>query len=138
MRHTFFLFSIIAILLITITGCKDKQFEAQRLVREGNLYLSRSQPLEARKYFEKALSYNNTNVEALFGMGMSYANKQQYAKAITYFDQAIELKPDYMDAFYSRGQAYYYKGELHKACKDWYKAFDLGKPNIQDQLKMCP
>jgi len=134
--------SITLLVLIAMTfliiGCKDRQSESQKYVREGNLYLTRSQPLKAREYFEKALNYNKKNVEALFGIGMSYANQRQYAQAITYFDKAIELKPDYMNAFYSRGQSYYYMGELRLACDDWYKAYDLGKPNIEDQLRMCP
>lgn len=136
-RHFLFLFALSAIAIFSI-GCKDKKSEAQRYVREGNLYLTRSLPMEAREYFDKALTYDNQNVEALYGMAITYANRRQYKEAIPWFDQAITIKPDYMDAFYGRGQAYYYMGELRLACEDWYAAFDLGKPNIQDQLRMCP
>jgi Tfp pilus assembly protein PilF len=128
----------LVIIAVFASSCKDKKSESQRYVREGNLYLTRSLPVDAREYFEKALKYDQQNVEALYGMALSYANLRQYKQAVPWFDQAIEIKPDYMDAIYGRGQAYYYMGELRLACEDWYAAYDLGKPNITDQLRMCP
>lgn len=125
------------IAITVLSGCSDKAEESAKNVREGNRLLYASRIAEAKETYLKATELNPNNEEAWYGLGLTWMNERKYNKAIEYFDKAIALKSNYADAYYNSGQAWFYMGELRKACKNWKKAHELGKANIEDKLKKC-
>lgn len=128
---------LIAGLLTVLSACTNKEKESQKYMREGMIYLNNSQLEVASTFFDKAVKLNPENEEAWYGLALVQMNHQKYQNAIDIFDKAIHLKPTYTDAYYNRGQCYFYLSARNAACDDWKKAFELGKPNMEDKLRMC-
>jgi tetratricopeptide (TPR) repeat protein len=49
---------------------------------------------DALVYFDKALSIDANNVNALIGKGTTLGSLQRYSEALTYFDKALIINPN--------------------------------------------
>lgn len=65
--------------------------------------------------FNKALSLNPNNAEALENLGVAHAFKGQHHKAIEYLERAIRLNPDNATLYKNLGMAYRNIGDEQKA-----------------------
>jgi hypothetical protein len=60
-----------------------------------------------------------------------------FNEAIIDFNKAILLNDKYTDAYYNCGYAYSILGNADKACENYFIAFKMGKPNIEDKIIKC-
>ncbi|MGH8006907.1 MAG: hypothetical protein ACREQ3_07835 [Candidatus Binatia bacterium] len=75
---------------------------------------------EARSCYEKALTYNRTNVCALTDMGDWHGAEGEYRKAIHFYDKAIALLK---------------RGKFHRSQEEEMEEAYMGKINALKELK---
>jgi tetratricopeptide (TPR) repeat protein len=136
-KYTFILATVLLPAVILMVSCSNPQEEAQRHVRQGEIFLHQSRIDEAMEQYQEAIRLNPNNAEAIYGIALVLMNKGRFGEAIEQLDKAIQLKANYPDAFYNRGQCHFYLGDRYSACDDWKIADSLGKPNLEDKLAKC-
>lgn len=62
---------------------------------EGLQYYQKGSIEKAREYYEKALRYNDKNVEALYNLGGSYLIKGDTKKAREYWERVLQINPNH-------------------------------------------
>ena len=87
---------------------------------------------EAIKYYDKALSIDPNNIQALYSKGLAIYNWDKY-EAIKYYDKALSIDPNNTHALYSKGLALDSLGDRDEAIKYYDKALFID-PNNDDIL----
>ena len=87
--------------------------------------------------FNKAIDIDPNFAKAYYHRGCLNFNMKKNTESMRDYTTAIKLDSNYTDAYYNRGLMYFYQGQRYYACKDWLKAFSLGKANMSDRLKWC-
>jgi tetratricopeptide (TPR) repeat protein len=135
-RKLFILSILISILLISVS-CKSKKEKADKLVVESLIKTDKSDFKGAIQDLDKAIQYDSLNSKSWFLRGNLKISLQQIDKAILDYDRAIALNDKDMNAYYNRGYAYFLLGNQEKACENFFIAYKMGKPNIEDKIKNC-
>ncbi len=73
--------------------------DAERLVRDGNLYFAQGDCALAQYFYQEALKRDENNPEALVGKGRALACQTAYAAAIDAFRQSIAANPQHVPAY---------------------------------------
>ncbi len=133
LKHLF----VIAVISLTVVSCGGNREKSLKYVDKGVELYYKSQFGKALEYFNKAIDEDDGNFEAYFWLGNYYNNKRNYKKAIEFYNKAIELDPGFADAYANRGNAKREMGDKKGACNDWKKAKQLGKPNLDNNLRWC-
>jgi tetratricopeptide (TPR) repeat protein len=129
---------ILTILLsAAFSSCSGDREKSLEYVDTGIDLYYRSQFKEALEYFKKALDEDKNSYEALFWIGNYYNNQRKYKKAIEYYTRAIEINPGFADAYANRGFAKENLKDKKGACRDWKRAQQLGKSNLDNHLQWC-
>jgi len=104
----------------------------------GIQYAMKQNYLLAIDFFNKAVIYNNVDLNALVNRGNCYAAMKNYPESIKDFEKAILLNPEDGGAFLNLANILHETGNKDKACKYWEKALSLGVPNAEIMLnKFC-
>lgn len=135
--------SLVATVLLLISGVSYAQSSAEKSYYKGIEYGVRGDFKEAKKYFEKTLKIDpsfKTAEDSLIIIndvieekiiketaihlfkGFSSRGKGQYDQAISNYIKATEINPTYAGAFYYQGAAYNKKGQYDQAISDYTKA----------------
>ncbi len=94
----------------------------------GNDYFRNGLPDKALEAYNEALKISPGYIKALNNRGILLASSfRRYKEAIADFSEVIKIDPANADACLGRGSCYFQLNETGKACKDWEKAFGLGK-----------
>ena len=94
----------------------------------GNEFFRNGLPDKALEAYNEALKINPGYIKALNNRGILLASSfRRYKEAIADFSEVINIDPANADACLGRGSCYFQLNETGKACKDWEKAFGLGK-----------
>jgi tetratricopeptide (TPR) repeat protein len=88
--------------------------------------------------FNEAIELDPQFDQPYFYRGNLKFGNKDYQGALADYNKAIELNPKFADAFSNRGNLYQKLNQLNNACADWHKAYDLGQPNLEDKLRICP
>ena len=73
--------------------------DAERLVRDGNLYFAQGDCALAQYFYQEALKRDENNPEALVGKGRALACQTAFAAAIDAFRQSIGAHPQHVPAY---------------------------------------
>lgn len=136
-KNIFRFTSALLFIVILLTACSDPKEEAQRHVRQAEVFLHQSRIDKAMEHYQEAARLNPENAQAVYGIAVVLMNKGRYPEAIEQLDKVIAIKADYADAYYNRGQCHFYLGDRYTACDDWTIADSLGRPNLRDKLSKC-
>lgn len=135
-RKLFILSILISILLISVS-CKSKKEKADILIVQSLIKTDKSDFKGALHDLDKAIQYDSLNFKSWFLRGNIKISLQQIDKAILDYDRAIVLNDKDMNSYYNRGYAYFLQGNQDKACENFFIAYKMGKPNIEDKIKNC-
>lgn len=135
-RKLFILSILISILLISVS-CKSKKEKADNLIVQSLIKTDKSDFKGALQDLDKAIQFDSLNFKSWFLRGNIKISLQQIDKAILDYDRAIVLNDKDMNAYYNRGYAYFLQGNQDKACENFFIAYKMGKPNIEDKIKNC-
>jgi putative PEP-CTERM system TPR-repeat lipoprotein len=76
----------------------SEQHQISGNLLSGMISLQEEKEFEAEAYFNKALSLDNHNVSALYGLASVYGYKKQTAEAILGYEKVLELNPNHYQA----------------------------------------
>ncbi len=82
--------------------------EALQHHREGKL-------AQAKRLYEKAVSIDYQNVQALNNLGVIYMGQKDYNRAIKYFSEALNIDTRYVDAHYNLACVYARKKDIDRS-----------------------
>lgn len=88
---------------------------------KGNSCLTSGKMPDAIKYYNQAITNNNTFFEAYLGLSIAYKESGDYDKALKSVQYAIELKPDYYQAYYNMGLVLEKQNKPDEAIKAYEK-----------------
>lgn len=99
-------------------------FSQEELLKEGWLYYNLGQYEKARQYMERAAA-GNTNISAIYCLGLIDMKYRQYEKAITKFKIVAAKSPKHAATRISLGQAYYQQRYWGLAAQEFELAVSL-------------
>ncbi len=97
------------------------------MLKIANTYKLLGNNAKAISFYDKLLTIDANNTDALFNKGLVLANQKNYDEAINCFNSVIKLSPDYPYAYYSIGMAYEQKEDIEKALEYYYLYSGLEK-----------
>ena len=100
---------------------KNSQYWANMafsLQREGK-------PIQAQKYYEKALEIEPENISYLINMGSVLNSQRKHGEAVKYLRYVTEISPEYVEGWINLSVAYLGDGNLDEALICCNKALDL-------------
>ncbi len=118
-------------------SCVDKREKASKLVTDALLKTDKSDFQGALIDFNKAIMLDSSDSKIWFLRANIKMDLKLFEEAISDYNKSIELNDKSIDAYYNRGYAYSIIGNQEKACENYFVAFKMGKPNIEDKLKNC-
>ncbi len=134
MKKIFFVTILISIL---ITSCQNKEELFKENFKKGLIALDASNLELSLTHFNKCIELKPNHPESYYYLGAIMFNKKDYQKAIQFYSKAIDLNPNYMNAYYNRGLTYNVLNRMDEKCEDFFKAYELGKLNLEIRLKEC-
>lgn len=129
-----FLFFLISLFSVS---CVDRKEKAFNLITEAKIKSDNSDFQGALADYNKSIEIDSTIGIAWFLRGNIKLSLRMFTEAISDYNKAIEFNNKNMDAYYNRGYTYFILGNKEKACENYYMAYKLGKPNIEDKIKDC-
>ena len=97
------------------------------MLKIANTYKLLGNNAKAISFYDKLLTIDANNTDALFNKGLVLANQKNYDEAINCFNSVIKLSPDYPYAYYSIGMVYEQKEDIEKALEYYYLYSGLEK-----------
>ncbi|HNV44042.1 MAG: tetratricopeptide repeat protein [Spirochaetes bacterium] len=101
---------------------KKKPDDISTMLKIGNIFKEFGKWENAISYYQKALSIDKTNTEAIFSLGEAFYNRKQYKTALKFLSTALKTAPNSVDANYFAGLCYKELGELRTAITHLKKA----------------
>lgn len=102
----------------------------------GSFYQKNKEPEKAMEAFEKAVSIDENNALAHFGIAMINAQSlEDHEQAIKHYLTAEKAGMDSADLYFNRGCSYMILGESQKAKSDFEKAKNFGHEEAEKFLK---
>ena len=98
--------------------CKNLQNKNYRIKNKE----FRKEQDDAIYYFERALKFDQNNIEVHYNCGVSYAMQGEHEKAIKHYDKALKLDKDLYYVYNDRGASYVNLGNFKKGREDFQKA----------------
>lgn len=104
----------------------DKELleKAERLINKGNLST-------ASDIYLKFLKKNNSDPNAMFGMGRISQKAGHYDKALGFFEKLIEAEPSNSKYHTQQGATYILMGDLNKGLESLQKALSLNDKDVE-------
>jgi len=98
---------------------------AAAYIRSGKVKADKSDWKPAHRDFDRALIFDNNNVEALFCRGVVKDKMEDAINAISDYSQAIELDKLSTSLYFLRGNDYFLMGNFDLAVEDYTSALNL-------------
>jgi len=96
----------------------------------GNELFDEAKYEEAITYYDKALSIDPSNLDALFSKALALDNLGRFAEAISHYDKVLEIEPADIDALYNKAFALDNLGRLDEALSYYNKVLDLDPNDV--------
>jgi tetratricopeptide (TPR) repeat protein len=93
-------------------------------------------PIEAIKYYDRALKINPKCTQALVNKGITLINNKSGEEGIECLDAALDLDPDDQDIWYLKGQIYYSNNQYSDAIKFIDKGLQLDPMNQEGWISL--
>ncbi|MCQ2753879.1 MAG: tetratricopeptide repeat protein [bacterium] len=97
-----------------------KPSDKNTMLKIANIYKLIGNNAKALSFYDKLLTIDARNTDAIFNKGLVFANQKKYEESIKCFEKVIELTPDYPYAYYSIGLAYEQLKQKDKALEYYY------------------
>ncbi|CAN5600373.1 hypothetical protein BH23THE1_BH23THE1_23010 [soil metagenome] len=117
--HGLFLFSTASGQEVSIT------INTTDLINQGKYLNNIGNYTEALTYFDKVLSVDPNNTEALHGKGLTIDNFGNHTDAVEIYDEILTIDPDNMDTLASKGVVLYNTGNHAEAITNFEKVLTL-------------
>ena len=105
----------------------DKDFEKRdHFIALGETSQEAGDHKKAIEYFNKALKYDSTSIEATFYIAVSYFRLDEHQEVIKIASKVLDTTSDYAGFYDLRGRCYTSIGEWEKGFKDMDKRISLG------------
>ncbi len=108
----------------------------------GNKLLQENNPIQALKYFEKAIAIDPDNSRTQYTIGLIYLSRNNLRKAVGHLEKTVEFQPNNIKAHYALADVYTQLQQYEKASKSYRKVMELNlnelfdNDKIEQQLKM--
>ena len=99
--------------------------EPEDYLNRGRMYMAIGKPDLAEKDFDVYIKHNPSDAR-VFVNRAGTRMPQNLEGVVSDCNQALELEPDNKNAYFLRGLAYYGLGKKEEACRDFYRAIELG------------
>jgi len=99
-----------------------KLLNEQQALQAGFMLMQQGQLAEAERNFQKVISSNPRQVDALNLLGIINAQSRNFQDAISFMGRAISINPKNASSYYNRGLALHELGRLEEALLDYRKA----------------
>lgn len=104
--------------------------QVQKLLDDGERFLSQGQLRSARQTYGEALSKEPNCPDALNGIGLTYKLEGNYKAAQNSYLAALKIQPDHYDSIYNLANAYYLDQDYAEAASFYLRALQVrGKPD---------
>ncbi|MDD2345398.1 MAG: tetratricopeptide repeat protein [Bacteroidales bacterium] len=134
MKRIFFALIVISLFA---TACQNKEKLFKEHYQKGLIALDASNLNLALEHFDECIVLKPHHPESHFYRGAVLFSKRDYEAAIESYTKAIDINPNYADAYHNRGLAYNVLNRLDEKCEDFFRAYELGKTNLEIRLKEC-
>lgn len=128
MRHSLWLFLILALLLLIYHSLSTYPPEEWRDFALGRFYLFRGEKRKAEEEFQKALEKGKSSPSVLLEIGKLFISTGDLARGEKFLRQAAE-KHTSVTNYYLLGQCLYREGKLKEAEETLQKALELDPSN---------
>ena len=135
MKKTFY-FLILGLVLF-LSSCGHDHEKSMAIMEKGVDYMYRAQYEEAMNCLNEAIKYDENNYEAYYYRGCVKVNTLRRTEGLVDYNKAIEINPEYYPAYFNIGLYYRRIKDYDMACYYFRKADELGRPNMEDYLKVC-
>ena len=88
------------------------------------------EPKKAIKILEKALSFNNNDVNINFNLGLAYLVLKDYQQAIIFLKKVILIKPNFSEAIFNLGNANFFLRRFTSASSFYQKVISLDDSHV--------
>ncbi len=105
----------------------------KELIEKGDLYFDEGRYQKALDTYNKALTIEPKNIDALICIGLCYRNLEDYDKAIEFYNTALEIEPDNKTALNNKGYALEMKDQIEDAIEMYKKSLEID-PNYDMPL----
>lgn len=92
---------------------------------------------KALEMYEGILAEDETNADALTGIGNVYLARNDASSAKTYFENAVEIDPENANAYLGLAEAYQVLGELDQAIASFETALAANPDNLSIKFPLC-
>jgi len=111
---------------------KKRDFKAAWiLVRIGRNFRTKSDYINAEKFFNMAIAKDSGNVGAFIELGRCYKEQKQYKRALSYFKEASKLNPNSILVYIEKGNCYAALGDNDEAYRIANIILDKGPQNYE-------
>ncbi len=133
---------VILVVLVNIDwyGVKEKYNPARDYWTVANCYRQKGEHEHALNYYNKALQFDASLVDAHNNLGETYFVLERYGEALKAFKQTIQLEPDYIKGYNNLGVVYEETGKTENAAAMYRTAialessYGLAHKNLGDLL----
>ena len=93
---------------------------------------------QAILFFDKAIYFNEFNINSLSNRGNCYAALRDFSSASSDYNTLLEIMPNDGGAYLNLANISHQTGNIGKACVYWNKALELGVVDAQIMInKFC-
>ncbi|MBI3894918.1 MAG: tetratricopeptide repeat protein, partial [Acidobacteria bacterium] len=123
--------SLTALFLVALAAFAQVASDA---TQQGNKLLEESKPAEAVALFQRALSENPRDADALRGMGKAQEWLGHFPEAVASYRQAVAVEPNDAGTWFALGRVQSWQGERETAYESFEKALLLNPNNLEIEL----
>ncbi|MBN1832757.1 MAG: glycosyltransferase [Deltaproteobacteria bacterium] len=110
----------------TLTNEPISQSELTSIIQQGEAFFLSGHLREAKKHFEKALSIDPNNLDALNNQGVIAYSLNDFDQAISLLKNALAIDSNHMDSIQNLGKCFETKDDYGEALKWFEKALHIG------------
>lgn len=109
--------------------------QAQSYFQEGYRHQQAERYKDAIDTYERSLSYDPKQAEALNNVGFCYKSLKQFQRAITYYKDALSIDPNLAEAHEYLGEAYLGVGKIDLAKREYATLLRLDPEEAKELLE---
>lgn len=128
-KNFIFCAALVAIISLPAAAETEPKYQniSRQLVAEANIAMNADHATDAQLLFERALTADPANTEALLGLGRSHEAQGQVGRGLKYYRLALEIEPNDQVALEAQAVAFLKREMLDRA-----------DANREKLVRLCP
>lgn len=116
-KKAIFSAALVTAISFSAVGETDGKYRniSRQLVAEANIAMGAERATDAQLLFERALTADPANIEALLGLGRSHEAQGRVGRGLKYYRQALEIEPNDKVALEAQALAFLKREMLDRA-----------------------